>query len=69
VGKIEPISKIGKWFEVKPPARRAYAPEGKARGSEESRPVVGILLMKKPIRLFQVIAGIYINILRIPIQA
>jgi len=25
------ISKIEKWFEVKPPARGAYAPEGTAR--------------------------------------
>ena len=29
----------------------------------------GILLMKKPVRLFQVIRGIYVNILRITIQA
>ena len=28
--KIEAISKTEKWFEVKPPARRAYAPEGTA---------------------------------------
>ena len=39
------------------------------RGSEESRPQVGILLMKKPVRLFQVTGGIYVNILRITIQA
>jgi len=25
---LEAVSKIEKWFEVKPPARRAYAPEG-----------------------------------------
>ena len=29
--KVEAISKIEKWFEVKPPARRTYAPEGTAR--------------------------------------
>jgi len=33
------------------------------QGSEESRPQVGILLMKKPVRLFHIIVGIYINIL------
>jgi hypothetical protein len=38
---IEAISKIEKWFEVKPPARGAYAPEGTAKRSEEFRPVVG----------------------------
>ena len=37
----EAISKIEKSFEVKPPARRAYAPEGTAQGSEKSRPKVG----------------------------
>jgi hypothetical protein len=52
--RLEPISKKGKWFEVKPPARWAYAPEGKAIGSEESRLQVGILLKKKPNRLFHV---------------
>jgi len=30
---LEAISKIEKWFKVKPPARRAYAPEGTAKDS------------------------------------
>ena len=38
------------------------------QGSDESRPQVGIHLMKKPVRLFQVIGGIYVNISRIKIQ-
>ena len=41
ISYIEVISKIEKWFEVKPPARWAYAPEGTVQGSEESRPQVG----------------------------
>ena len=32
---IEVISKIEKWFEVKPPARWAYAPEGTAQSHDE----------------------------------
>jgi hypothetical protein len=33
---LEAISKIEKWFEVKPLARRAYAPEGTAQSRDES---------------------------------
>jgi hypothetical protein len=40
-GDVEAISKLEKWFEVKPPARRAYAPEGTAQDRKESRPRVG----------------------------
>jgi len=32
---VEAISKIEKWFEVKPPARWAYAPEGTAQSHDE----------------------------------
>ncbi len=39
--RLEAISKIEKWFEVKPPARGAYAPEGTVHSPEESRPRVG----------------------------
>ena len=31
----EAISKIEKWFEVKPPARGAYAPEGTVKSRDE----------------------------------
>ena len=32
---LEAISKIEKWFEVKPPARRVYAPEGTVKIRDE----------------------------------
>ncbi len=39
--ELKAVVKIEKWFETKPPARRAYAPEGTVQGSEESRSQVG----------------------------
>jgi hypothetical protein len=32
---VEVISKIEKWFEIKPPAWRAYAPEGTTKSRDE----------------------------------
>jgi hypothetical protein len=40
--KMEAISRIEKWSEVKPPARWAYAPEGTATGGHIQDPVTSI---------------------------
>jgi len=61
---LEAISKIEKWFEVKPPAplpaRRAYRPEGRAYAPEGTAPDLknpdhrsGLLLMKKLLGFFK----------------